>query len=219
MRAAETAIQILNGRRIFDSEIRVNWAHQGQQDKEDTSTHYHIFVGDLAPEVNDTMLTKAFLAFGGEQSLSEARVMWDMMTGKSRGYGFVSFRNETDAEQAIATMNGEYLGNRQIRVSRAQQRQGGITSGGASYQGPPGATTTPNSAAGAAYNQSVQLAKINQSYNLGPALPYETVLEQTPKYHSTIYVGNLDAITKESDLIPLFQSFGYDFIPCAIRNF
>jgi nucleolysin TIA-1/TIAR len=48
-----------------------------------------VFVGDLSPEVNDEVLNKAFGAFG---SLSEARVMWDMNSGKSRGYGFLSFR-------------------------------------------------------------------------------------------------------------------------------
>ena len=64
MRAAETALQTLNGRKIFDTEIRVNWAYQGQQNKEDTSNHYHVFVGDLSPEVNDDILAKAFSAFG-----------------------------------------------------------------------------------------------------------------------------------------------------------
>ena len=53
MRAAETALQTLNGRKIFDTEIRVNWAYQGSQNKEDTTGHYHVFVGDLSPEVND----------------------------------------------------------------------------------------------------------------------------------------------------------------------
>src|SRR6267154_945054 len=86
MRAAETALQTLNGRKIFDTEIRVNWAYQGQQNKEDTSNHFHVFVGDLSPEVNDDVLAKAFSAFG---TLSDARVMWDMNSGKSRGYGFL----------------------------------------------------------------------------------------------------------------------------------
>jgi len=52
MRAAETALQTLNGRKNFDTEIRVNWAYQGQQNKEDTTGHYHVFVGDLSPEVH-----------------------------------------------------------------------------------------------------------------------------------------------------------------------
>ena len=41
--------------------------------------------------------------------------------GKSRGYGFLAFRDKTDAEQAIATMNGEWLGSRAIRVNWANQ--------------------------------------------------------------------------------------------------
>ncbi len=57
--------------------------------REDTLGHYHVFVGDLGPEVNDEALGKAFGAFG---TLSEARVMWDMNSGKSRGYGFLAFR-------------------------------------------------------------------------------------------------------------------------------
>lgn len=34
MRSAETALQTLNGRKIFDTEVKVNWANQGQQNKE-----------------------------------------------------------------------------------------------------------------------------------------------------------------------------------------
>jgi hypothetical protein len=89
MRAADQALQTLNGRKLFDTDIRVNWAYQGNANKEDTQHHFHVFVGDLSPEVNDEVLNKAFGAFG---SLSEARVMWDMNSGKSRGYGFLSFR-------------------------------------------------------------------------------------------------------------------------------
>jgi nucleolysin TIA-1/TIAR len=125
-RAAEQALQTLNGRKIFDTEIRVNWAYQTQSQtaalgatagagpnagvagvmapmiggtgqpgmltnkgKEDTHNHFHVFVGDLSPEVNDEALTKAFGAF---PTMSEARVMWDMNSGKSRGYGFLAFR-------------------------------------------------------------------------------------------------------------------------------
>lgn len=119
IRAAEQALQTLNGRKIFDTEIRVNWAYQNTGTgaavapgglpgaapgvgggmagvapvmtgmKEDTHNHFHVFVGDLSPEVNDEALTKAFSAF---PTMSEARVMWDMNSGKSRGYGFLAFR-------------------------------------------------------------------------------------------------------------------------------
>lgn len=192
MRAAETALQTLNGRKIFDTEIRVNWAYQGQQNKEDTTGHYHVFVGDLSPEVNDEVLAKAFNAFG---TMSDARVMWDMNSGKSRGYGFLAFRDKTDAEQAIATMNGEWLGSRAIRVNWANQKTQGAPApgqGGAVSPRPGGGGGAP--------------APIN--FQGGP-LSYESVVQQTPAYNSTVYVGNLVPYCTQADLIPLFQSIGY----------
>jgi len=188
MRAAETALQTLNGRKIFDTEIRVNWAYQGQQNKEDTTGHYHVFVGDLSPEVNDEVLAKAFSAFG---TMSDARVMWDMNSGKSRGYGFLAFRDKTDAEQAIATMNGEWLGSRAIRVNWANQKTQGAPAAAASPR--------PGGSGGAP-------APIN--FQGGP-LSYESVVQQTPVYNSTVYVGNLVPYCTQADLIPLFQSIGY----------
>ncbi|KAF9455352.1 hypothetical protein BDZ94DRAFT_796577, partial [Collybia nuda] len=191
MRAAETALQTLNGRKIFDTEIRVNWAYQGQQNKEDTTGHYHVFVGDLSPEVNDEVLAKAFSAFG---TMSDARVMWDMNSGKSRGYGFLAFRDKTDAEQAIATMNGEWLGSRAIRVNWANQKTQGAPASGA-----PASSPRPSGSGGAP-------APIN--FQGGP-LSYESVVQQTPAYNSTVYVGNLVPYCTQADLIPLFQSIGY----------
>jgi nucleolysin TIA-1/TIAR len=187
MRAAETALQTLNGRKIFDTEIRVNWAYQGQQNKEDTSNHYHVFVGDLSPEVNDDVLAKAFSAFG---TLSDARVMWDMNSGKSRGYGFLAFRDKTDAEQAIATMNGEWLGSRAIRVNWANQKTQGAPPAGRPDMGSSGSAPAP------------------MNFSGGP-LSYESVVQQTPAFNSTVYVGNLVPYCTQADLIPLFQSIGY----------
>src|SRR6201994_2314999 len=99
-------MQTLNGRRVHQQEIRVNWAYQSNTiSKEDTSNHFHIFVGDLSNEVNDEVLLQAFSAFG---TVSEARVMWDMKTGRSRGYGFVAFRDRAGAEKAPTSMGGAW---------------------------------------------------------------------------------------------------------------
>lgn len=190
MRSAETALQTLNGRKVFETEIRVNWAYQGQQNKEDTTGHFHVFVGDLSPEVNDEVLAKAFSAFG---TMSDARVMWDMNSGKSRGYGFLAFRDKTDAEQAIATMNGEWLGSRAIRVNWANQKTQGSPAVGAP------AAPRPAASGGAP-------APIN--FQGGP-ITYESVVMQTPPYNTTVYVGNLVPYCSQADLIPLFQSIGY----------
>ena len=170
MRAAETALQVLNGRKIFDTEIRVNRAYQGQQNKEDTPNHFHVFIGGLAPGVNDTVLAQVFTPFG---SLSNARVMWDMNSGKSRGYGFVAFRDKTDAEQAIALMNGERLGSRVIRVTWADQK----TQGG------------PSSSSSGVPTRSGGTAPARMNFLCGPLGPlvYETVVRQTDQDNTTVY--------------------------------
>lgn len=115
---AGLALAQLNGCNVYGSEVKLNWAVAGAQ-KEDTSGHFHIFVGDLSPEIDDNTLREAFQAFG---ALTDARVMWDQTTGRSRGYGFVAFKQQADAEQAIQDMNGQWLGTRSIRVNWANQK-------------------------------------------------------------------------------------------------
>ncbi|KAG0024396.1 hypothetical protein BGZ80_003402 [Entomortierella chlamydospora] len=118
--AADHALQQMNGLRICLQEIKVNWAFTGQvAGKEDTASHYHIFIGDLSPEINDEALNKAFSVFG---SMTDARVMWDSNSGKSRGYGFAAYKERADAERAMASMNGQVLGNRAVRCNWASQR-------------------------------------------------------------------------------------------------
>ncbi|KFH67627.1 hypothetical protein MVEG_06359 [Podila verticillata NRRL 6337] len=118
--AAEIALQTMNGRRVNLQEIKVNWAFTGQvAGKEDTATHYHIFIGDISPEINDEALSSAFSVFG---TMTDARVMWDSNSGKSRGYGFAAYKERADAERAITSMNGQMLGNRAIRCNWASQR-------------------------------------------------------------------------------------------------
>ena len=58
--------------------MRVNWAAQREQ-KVDTTSHFHIFVGDLAPEINDRALLEAFSVI---PTCSDARVVWDHTTGR-----------------------------------------------------------------------------------------------------------------------------------------
>jgi len=120
-RYATLALQQLNGKNLYGLEIKVNWATNATgATQEDTSNHYHLFIGDLSPEINDEALTKAFSIYG---SLSEARVMTDSQrSGHSRGYGFVAFRNREDAHKALTEMNGEWLGGRPIRCNWATRR-------------------------------------------------------------------------------------------------
>ncbi|KAK9825460.1 hypothetical protein WJX81_004884 [Elliptochloris bilobata] len=118
-RSAEQAMAQINRRVLFNQEVRVNWAFQKDQ-REDTSSHFHIFVGDLVSEYNDAALFEAFKQCPG---CSEARVMWDHTTNRSKGYGFVAFRTREEAERALNTMNGTFLGHRRIRCGWAQHKQ------------------------------------------------------------------------------------------------
>lgn len=177
---------------LTGQEIRVNWAYQSNSsNKEDTSNHFHVFVGDLSNEVNDEVLLQAFSAFG---SVSEARVMWDMKTGRSRGYGFVAFRGRDDAEKALSSMDGEWLGSRAIRCNWANQK---------------GQPSISQQQAMAAMGMTPTTAFGHHHFPTHGAQSYDMVAQQTPQWQTTCYVGNLTPYTTQNDLVPLFQNFGY----------
>ncbi|XP_068664534.1 uncharacterized protein [Aristolochia californica] len=77
---------------------------------------FRVFCGDLGNEVNDEVLSKAFSRF---PSFNMARVVRDKRTGKTRGYGFVSFSNPSDLAAAMKEMNGKYVGNRPIKLRKS----------------------------------------------------------------------------------------------------
>ncbi|KAL6166390.1 E3 ubiquitin-protein ligase pub1 [Exserohilum turcicum] len=190
--AAERGMATLNGRRIHNNEIRVNWAYQSNNTaKEDTSNHFHIFVGDLSNEVNDEVLLQAFSTFG---PVSEARVMWDMKTGRSRGYGFVAFRDRADAERALNSMDGEWLGSRAIRCNWANQK---------------GQPSISQQQAMASMGMTPTTPFGHHHFPTHGVQSYDMVVAQTPQWQTTCYVGNLTPYTSQADLVPLFQNFGY----------
>ncbi|ONK79605.1 uncharacterized protein A4U43_C01F8070 [Asparagus officinalis] len=77
---------------------------------------YRLFCGDLGNEVNDDVLSKAFSRF---PTFNMARVVRDKRTGKTRGYGFVSFATPSDLAAALKEMNGKYVGNRPIKLRKS----------------------------------------------------------------------------------------------------
>ncbi|XP_063304726.1 cytotoxic granule associated RNA binding protein TIA1 isoform X1 [Pelobates fuscus] len=129
-RHAAASLAAMNGRKIMGKEVKVNWATTPSSQKKDANSssvvstlrsqdHFHVFVGDLSPEITTDDIKAAFGPFG---RISDARVVKDMTTGKSKGYGFVSFFNKWDAENAIAQMGGQWLGGRQIRTNWATRK-------------------------------------------------------------------------------------------------
>lgn len=78
-----------------------------------------LFVGGLAWETSDESLNGAFNQFG---EIVEAKVITDRETGRSRGFGFVTFENPNDAAAAMSAMNGRDLDGRTLRVDMASER-------------------------------------------------------------------------------------------------
>ena len=86
-----------------------------------------LFIGGLSWGTTDEDLHAAFGAFG---TVSEAKVITDRETGRSRGFGFVTFSTSDEAAAAIQEMDGKDLGGRTVRVNEAQQRSSGPRGGG-----------------------------------------------------------------------------------------
>uniref|UniRef100_A0A8C0ZQS0 RRM domain-containing protein n=1 Tax=Castor canadensis TaxID=51338 RepID=A0A8C0ZQS0_CASCN len=59
-RDAAAALAAMNGRKILGKEVKVNWATTPSSQKKDTSNHFHVFVGDLSPEITTEDIKSAF---------------------------------------------------------------------------------------------------------------------------------------------------------------
>lgn len=88
------------------------------------ATDYRLFCGDLGNEVTDEILTRAFNKY---PSFLKAKVIREKgpKMGKTKGYGFISFRDPEDFIRAMREMNGKYVGNRPIKLRKStwQDRQ------------------------------------------------------------------------------------------------
>ncbi|XP_059651183.1 glycine-rich RNA-binding protein 4, mitochondrial-like [Cornus florida] len=91
-----------------------------------------LFVGGLSWATDDMALKDAFSSFG---DVTEARVIVDRESGRSRGFGFVHFTSEESANSAMTAMDGQDLNGRSIRVTYATERQSGGGGGGGGYRG------------------------------------------------------------------------------------
>ncbi|XP_072381069.1 uncharacterized protein [Diabrotica undecimpunctata] len=80
---------------------------------------FRIFCGDLGNDVTDELLTRTFNKF---PSFQRAKVIRDKRTNKSKGYGFVSFKDPADFTKAMKEMNGRYVGSRPIKLRKSTWR-------------------------------------------------------------------------------------------------
>lgn len=140
-----------------------------------------VFVGDVAPEINDATLAHAFSIF---PSMYDARIMWDIRSHRSRGYGFVRFTDESDAVRSISRMTGYWLGSRSIRVNWASRRPRALSASGPSCE------------------------ESEPTTDIQHPLSYETALQSAAPHVTTIYVGNLPSDSTLTDFVPSLERYG-----------
>lgn len=172
--SAAAALSAMNKRSCLGKEMKVNWAttsgHQAKLDSIYTfkKEHYHIFVGDLAPDIEQQTLREAFAPYG---EISDVKIMKDPHTLVHKGYGFVSYVNKVDAEAAITQMNGQWLGPRKIRTNWATRK---VQPGGE-----------------ALLTQAAPQGKYAHK------LDYNEVWNRSSENNTTVYCGGINNITEE----------------------
>jgi RNA recognition motif-containing protein len=91
-----------------------------------------LYVGNLSYDTDTETLRQAFATSG---EVTDAHVVTDRESGRSRGFGFVTMATPDQAKKAIETMNGAVIDGRSIRVNEAEERPRGGGGGGRSFGG------------------------------------------------------------------------------------
>ena len=79
-----------------------------------------LFVGNLSFETTENDLQDLFEKHG---QVSEVALMMDRMTGKSRGFAFVTMGDKTQGEAAVSALNGQQVAGRALTVNEARPRE------------------------------------------------------------------------------------------------
>ncbi|KAL6995557.1 Polyadenylate-binding protein rbp47c [Sarracenia purpurea var. burkii] len=123
--AADKVLQNYTAKAMPNTEqpFRLNWAtfSMGGDKRSNNGSDISIFVGDLASDVNDSLLQETFA--NKYPSVKAAKVVIDANTGCSKGYGFVRFGDENERSQAMTEMNGVYCSSRPMRIGVATPRK------------------------------------------------------------------------------------------------
>jgi len=78
-----------------------------------------VFVGSLSWNTSEESLSNLFSKIG---EIEELKIITDRETGRSRGFGFVTFSNEDDANTAVRELDGVELDGRTLKINIAKER-------------------------------------------------------------------------------------------------
>jgi cold-inducible RNA-binding protein len=90
-----------------------------------------LYVGNLSYDTTEADLRDAF---GSAGTVTDVKVVLDRETGRPRGFAFVEMSSDSDAQNAIAQLDGRDLGGRTLKVNEAQERAGGGGGGGGGFR-------------------------------------------------------------------------------------
>ncbi len=87
----------------------------------------NIYVGNISSQLTEEEMNKEFSSYG---ELTSVRLIKDRYTGENRGFGFVEMPKESEAEAAIAGLNGKELKGKELKVTKARPRTENFGRGG-----------------------------------------------------------------------------------------
>jgi RNA recognition motif-containing protein len=80
----------------------------------------NLYIGNLPYGVTEDDIRAKFSEFG---ELASIDLVMDRFTGESKGFGFIAYASNSDADKAIKTMNGAQFGGRTLKVNQAKPRE------------------------------------------------------------------------------------------------
>ncbi|KAF7315317.1 HMG box domain-containing protein [Mycena indigotica] len=158
-----------------------------------------VYVGNLSWNTTDESLRAAFSEFG---QVLDCIVMRDRETGRSRGFGFVTYGSSQEADTAIGSLNEQELDGRRIRVNLANARGSGGGAGG--YSGGGGGGGYQSQGGGAGYGGysggggQLAMVKAPQAMARVARLAVGTIKEATIKVEAT---GKVATLARGEELI------------------
>ena len=79
-----------------------------------------IYVGNLSTDTKEDTLKELFSEYG---NIASIKIITDQYTGMSRGFGFIEMENESEAKNAISSLNGRELDGKNIKVNEAHDKK------------------------------------------------------------------------------------------------
>lgn len=182
--------------------FKLNWSDKGKDNKTKNNNLENvssIFVGDLASNVTESQLYDLFVH--RYKSTLRAKIMIDLNTGLSKGYGFINFTNPIDQQNALLEMQGVILNGRAIKLGPSNNNNNNNnksnSTGGQHVPSGNHSTAKP-------FN-NVILPKSQFT----PGIQYAPTMNHfTDPNNTTVFIGGLSAHVTEEELRTIFEPFG-----------